>query len=136
MKSIVQSIDIFRNNTKFDGYTIRTNNGSINIKIGSDKLCCEEWYIFASKNDDKITNIIGAEIIDISYKKYQFNNFLDTDSKYGIKVNIKYKLNNMKKKLYIYMYNIHNGFYSHECIINWNIYINNKLNSFSIIENL
>lgn len=144
MKSIVESIDIFNDNsnlhTKFDGYTIRIKHGdkldAINVKISNGQKCCEDWNVYSSLSDKNINNIIGSEILDISYIKPNDIDICDEDESAEIIVAIKYKLNNIDDEFKIYLYNHHNGYYSHECILNWNYYKNNEYQTFSTIIEL
>jgi hypothetical protein len=138
MTSIIESIDIFKNETNytgFEGYTFNTNTGPINIKISSDQYCCENWSTYTSIEDEKLLDLIGAEIINIYYADY-YDYEIDNPEINTIEVVIEYKLNNIDDKIKIYLCNEHNGYYSHECIINWKIYINGVLNEESVIKSL
>jgi hypothetical protein len=141
---------------RFDGYKFTINNNKkefINIKMENEQDCYEEWYISSKYQDDQMKKFIGAEIIDISYIIQK--NIIDEGERF-IKVFItladagteeasskrsktsKRKTKSKKNKTFktskiskniipIELYNQHNGYYPHECILSWNLYIDNKL---------
>jgi hypothetical protein len=113
--------------TYYDGYGITFDNNNdkyIKFKICNGQKCCERWKIW-SKSDDNLQEFIGAEIKNIQYTTIINDALNCIRSDYDV-ITLKLTIETNKGELILMMYNSHNGYYSHECIIDYNLTIDNK----------
>jgi len=103
------------------GYLIQTNKQEIKITIDTGQQCCEDWGYLSS--EDNFADYFGSKILSIEqvYEVYTKDGNIppvlqgpgsgDEDS--CIFINI----NTTKGMLQFTLYNYHNGYYGHKCII-------------------
>jgi hypothetical protein len=135
--SIIESIDLFEY-SKFDGFKISTSSGPINIKICNDTQCCEKWGISASLSGQELDDLCGATITNITYLNNERECYTEDDSPDTVRLNviIEYSLNGVDDSFTIYLKNEHNGYYPHQCVLNWEVYIGGKLTTFATIKEI
>jgi hypothetical protein len=123
---IISSIEKYDNNISYcQGYKIETSSGYININISTIQDCCEQWCISSSKNnknyDNNFNELIGKKIVNIQTENTRKeDNFSD---KFESILYVKITLEEDPYPFVICLYNQHNGFYSHNCLLDWNFMI-------------
>jgi hypothetical protein len=140
MSSIILSIEKYEDSTTtfHDGYYIKiSNNGYVHVSMSNSQNCCEHWCVSALKNkqnfDKKLNELIGKKIIDIKMDRPDDVDINEDGDEASI-VNIKIILENDDVPFIICLYNQHNGFYAHQCLIDWNITIDER--KFLYCENI
>ena len=137
MSSVISSIEkIYDDLIGREGYRIQTTNkGYIHINISNSQNCCESWYTNALKNkqnvDGVLDEMIGKKIVDIQKSDVTVDEDTGYDE-FAYFVNITITFENDEFPLIICLYNQHNGFYRHECMLDWNVTIDKK--SFVLCE--
>lgn len=115
---IEESSEITRKKNNFEksysGFIIKTNKQIINIGIGNEQSCCEEWG-YISTNDD-INEFIGAILNNIKLTDAELKTHEVLEDLYeGCFMFINLETN--KGTLQFVLYNAHNGYYSHHAFI-------------------
>lgn len=144
MTTIIDSVEIFQgetNITGFAGYTFKTNNdGVINIKISNHTKCCEKWSAYASVSDESLKQLLlGAEITNIYIVEYPYIYTGDDEGDYWENyrdyIEIMIELSD-RDSVKFTLKNEHNGYYAHDCVINWNISISGVLHEMNLLKRL
>lgn len=102
----------------FEGFEVLTDKQQIRMKISSGQSCCEQFGYF-SCNDD-VNDFVGANLLDVRLVDQALSTVEMTNE--GINVNDKYfegglmfvNLETDRGTLQFVLYNMHNGYYSHE----------------------
>jgi hypothetical protein len=125
--SRIRKIEVFRGISQYDGYKIHTfDGGYINVKMYNQQNCCENWSISSVIRDDQLDQLQGDTITDI---KIAESSTEDDDKYHGRDTyTLKVTITTDQSVFEIVMMNDHNGYYSHECIINYDIMLPNKGN--------
>lgn len=120
------------------GYYIKTtNDGFIEILMDSYRNCCENFGVYAMKNNKNVKkslqDYIGKEIVNIKVSEKGKTEDDEGDYNYEETRWIELFFKNDKEPLMLYLYNYHNGYYQHGCSIEWkNQIIPNKRETFTI----
>lgn len=125
---LIVSIDC--QNNDYSGYIIQTTKQTIKFLISTDQLCCEDSDVrfgypvdnnypnnFMSDDDIqnfKDTNLLSIKMIDEEYVTDGYNDKEGSIMRFLIKTST--------GDFHMCVYNIHNGYYSHEYIINYGSY--------------
>lgn len=105
---------------KYDGFRIKTTNGNVEIGIENNLNCCESFGTMAS--NDNFSDFYGAEILEIKYTR-ENNKLLET---FELKLSeqcielqdiLFITLETTKGTLQFAVYNVHNGYYGHDCYV-------------------
>lgn len=117
----IEKRDGTSNITKYDGYSIKfDNNNYLQFKINNERCSGEEWNVW-SEDDRQLNKFVGSTIIGISVK------VINEKKEYGYtECCITFTIKTNKGFLKLFIFNQHNGYYSHECIIDYNIIIDGK----------
>ncbi len=105
--------------TKYDGFEIKTSQQTVKLLVENVQSCCEDFNTIISPKVS-FYSFVGSEIINVKYSnKKDFEEFPsmirnDSDTQY---VTIEIMTSN--GPFYLIGYNHHNGYYSHECIVEW-----------------
>lgn len=112
--TIIQNIQYDNNDTQWMGYTFIMSDPEKNIqlKISSEKNCCEKFGVFTDAN---MLDFIGAEYEEISVG--DIIKMEGEDCNNSLQITIKITTN--KGAINILFYNIHNGFYKHDIKISY-----------------
>lgn len=106
------------------GYKILMNDPTKNIdlKMDNTKWCCEQFGIYTNINNfcknqsnnsaNDISHFIGAKYLDVIIRKIEKEDNIYTTT---CKINITVKTD--KGNITFCLYNDHNGYYKHQCVI-------------------
>ena len=106
---IIKNIEAFDDKLHWIGYKIIMSDSTkdITCKIENAHKCCEKWGVYTKSNLDEF---IGAEYrsIDVSkIKKEEYEEMRMVDI----------TITTNRGSITLYLYNEHNGYYSHEVFI-------------------
>ena len=112
----------FKDNEKeygneYYGYVITTDVGIIYIGIDSYQQCCEDWGVNIST---ELNSLISKTLVNIEETDYNSNIEIyanSFDSEENMRVYLKLEFEN-DLPTYVLLYNIHNGYYRHNILIN------------------
>lgn len=132
----IVDIEIYDSNLRWLGYKITMSDPkkNIEIKMDSNPQCCEVFDIHSNISPTTLSNFIGAIYQDIIIDKdssiwdnymNQYKTDLPNDSDIDCIINAvlnkNYDMNiriiTDKGELLFGMYNQHNGYYPHDCVI-------------------
>lgn len=98
----------------YDGLMITTDEQVIKIGINNQGQCCEHFGTITSHDD--LNDFIGANLIDIQIVDDTLNSTVfDQSLEYAQVMFV--NINTTKGTLQLVMYNDHNGYYSHDVVI-------------------
>lgn len=128
--SICKNIEI-TNKSEILSIRISLQNDSLLLKIGTYQSCCERIgylsFITDDHCDDNLRRIARAPSDDLKYIENAKISCLDVynienpGDLYKLTMHLKLELeDNTTKHLYLGVYNVHNGFYSHRVILSNN----------------
>jgi hypothetical protein len=123
----IEKIEYCNNINDLRGYKIYTTHGILTFKLCGDQKCCEELHVATSKD---INYLLNASILHISHQIESENNNISINdiSMTVVIITIMYKLNNQIDTIEIYLSNSHNGYYTHDCMLDWS-YLKNGVNN-------
>ncbi len=102
IEEVNKEFSIVLNNVEWIGVLIRTTKQAMMFLIDNFQSCCEEYAVYLENLFN--INLIGSTIIDINWIEDISEEWLSS---------IKLELITDKGKVYIHMYNNHNGYYPH-----------------------
>ena len=123
VKSKITSIERINNNQieRGLGYLIHTTHGGyIRVVMDKQKTCCEKFGVYVMKGETNmkkaLDQFIGKEIVRVlvsplKKKRYDGNE----DQARWVELYLK----DDSDPLMLYVYNQHNGYYPHDCSIEW-----------------
>jgi len=105
-------------------YFIKTSNGGyITVQIENYVYCCEVFGVYAMKNgknvNDSLDDFVGKEIVNIVVSKETEIEIEKTIVEMSYIRWVEIYMKEDPLPLMLYLYNDHNGFYSHDCTIEW-----------------
>lgn len=104
--------------SNMDGYRIKTEDSTYSILISNDQCCCESWGYFTSEDD--VSDYIGSELLSVEVVDKALNNKkLEEEVSWGLDSGeaVFVNFNTSNGVLQFAVYNSHNGYYGHECIV-------------------
>ena len=131
---IIESIECInrRSNVEDYGYSIKTTNGGyIHVLIDSMQKCCETFGVYAMKNEKNVKKImksfVGKEIVLIEISPLKVQQDVNDEDNDEDDINddddqmrwVELHLKDDPHPLKLYLYNNHNGYYTHCCSIEW-----------------
>lgn len=99
------------------GFRVVTDKQSIDLLIGNQQSCCENWGYFFCNEDAQ--EFVGADLLDVTITDEALNtkvledNGLDLGKYYEGRVMF-VNLETSKGTLQFVAYNLHNGYYGHQ----------------------
>ena len=98
---------------KYDGFEVQTTEQVIFVGISNYQDCCEDWGYVSTVDDVK--DYIDAELLNIVIVDENLNtkDFVESDESAAMFVNFE----TSKGTFQLTMYNIHNGYYSHDAVL-------------------
>ena len=98
---------------KYDGFEVKTTEQVIFVGISNYQDCCEDWGYVSTIDDVK--DYIDAELLNIVIVDENLNtkDFVESDESAAMFVNFE----TSKGTFQLTMYNIHNGYYSHDAVL-------------------
>lgn len=98
---------------KYDGFEVQTTEQVIFVGISNYQDCCEDWGYVSTIDDVK--DYIDAELLNIVIVDENLNtkDFVESDESAAMFVNFE----TSKGTFQLTMYNIHNGYYSHDAVL-------------------
>lgn len=98
---------------KYDGFEVQTTEQVIFVGISNYQDCCEDWGYVSTIDDVK--DYIGTELLNIVIVDENLNtkDFVESDESAAMFVNFE----TSKGTFQLTMYNIHNGYYSHDAVL-------------------
>lgn len=130
------SFGTWANDSKYDGYSIITENGTLDLIINKYQICCENIDARCFGDVKKCWN---GNIIDVSYTHIEEgetedliptevaecldlvpNDMITDKRNFGLLLIMEIEKDDWKEKLYFIVSNYHNGYYAHEAKITFN----------------
>jgi hypothetical protein len=114
--------------------------GATILKISYCHKPSTELYNRYKEEDEDYEEDSESQLEEDEYDEYEDENEPDDhylDNHYSsnkVRFKMVYLQNNIQKVLYIYLINEHNGYYCHDCVLNWDVVLDGKQNNFAIVE--
>lgn len=128
MEKILEIKEIIDNPDKIngDGFNIITTDQTIELRIGTDQLCCENYGYFMS--EDNFSEFIGANILGLKITDVNRNTIksqkefedLASDDDYIFRNIMFVDIETDEGVLQFVAYNSQNGYYGHEASVKSN----------------
>lgn len=153
MTCSIETINYIDDSYEYMGFVITTTNGgTIRVKVSNSPQCCETWGIKMSRGYlfrepmNTYESLIGKNIVDIKYweptniemqneDEAGDSNAICLESGGGM-IYVSISLENEEIPVILTAWTAHNGYYPHDCIINWDLNIDGKNEVMAKIEYL
>jgi len=123
-EAIIKEVKKIDDKKEWDKYVIIFENPKYNFlfSMSNKPICCEVFYLSSIPNENNLDKFKGAKINDINIEiNRDFGKYKDENN---INITIKTSVGDF----IMVASNEHNGYYPHDCYINWNIPLNGIMN--------
>jgi hypothetical protein len=116
--------------------------GATILKISYCHRPSEEMYNRYKEEDEDYEEDSESEYNEEENEYNEYKDESETNDHYlnnhcslnKIRFKMVYLQNNIEKVLYIYLINEHDGYFGHDCVLNWDVVLDGKQNNFAIVE--